>query len=491
MRGERPKKMIGPRLLIERKARLLYLMMLVVFLLTPHDSRLTTSLWAETPETKLSSLDTNSQSPVPSPQSPLSFLPNTRISDIAKQSFWAHTFSSGGHNIAVHGTEVYAAWYDVRNRDSDIFFAKSTNGGMLFGSSVRVNDDRGNSRQYKPSLAVDSAGNIYLLWRDDRRGHADIYFSKSTNGGKSFSKNRRVNDDPEWAYQGNPALGVSPGGSLYAAWSDSRNNEEDDIYFSASLDRGRRFSRNLRLNDDEGRAVQSHPTVGAGSGGLVIVAWEDFRNGRSEIFMTRSTDGGKTFKANQTVIPQAGRGQQVSPSIAVNEKGWVAIAWAEFTPEALTLAPPNAAKGETLWWEKVRIEDADIYIAVSTDGGARFGAPIRINDDPPGSPQAFPSVAMNNLGRLFVAWEDLRNGQADIYFAKLESVATPIRYPASRFSPNRRVNDDTAGAPQYHPSLSVDEEGRSYLLWTDGRENPLVAHEGHERGNDVYFTRGK
>jgi hypothetical protein len=443
----------------------------VIALTTPH-SLLPTPLSADSgPERKVS---LNAES---------FFAPNYRVSDGEKRLHWAHTFSSGARSLAVSGKEVYAVWYDVRKGDSDVFFAKSADRGLSFGRNIRVNDDRGKAKQYKPTLGVDRAGTIYSIWRDDRRGHADIYFSRSNNGGERFSRNRRLNDDRGWAYQGNPSLGVSPEGGVFAAWSDSRN-EQDDIYLTASQDGGRSFSRNVRINDDEGKSVQSHPTVGAGSGGLVIVAWEDFRNKKAEIYLARSTDSGKTFERNRKALPAPGRGQQISPSIAVGSNGWVALAWAEFVPQAVTLAPPNAAIGETTWWEDVRVDDADIFVSVSTDGGAHFGVPVKVNDDPAGNPQAFPSVAIGLEGRLFVAWEDLRNGQADIYFAEIEGRVG--------ISPNRIVNDDTHGTAQDHPSLAVDAAGRPYLIWTDSRGNTFAErNDDDEEGNEVYFTHGK
>jgi hypothetical protein len=58
------------------------------------------------------------------------------------------------------------------------------------------------------------------------------------------------------------------------------------------------------------------------------------------------------------------------------------------------------------------------------------------------------------------------------------------------------VNDDTVRALHYHPSLAVDEQGRAYLLWTDGRGNPFVSSadaDSHteEEGNDIYFARSE
>jgi hypothetical protein len=416
------------------------------------------------------------------------FHPNHRITDAGRRSFWAHTFSSGAHSVAVRGKEVFTAWYDVRNGDSDVFFTRSANGGTTFGPNVRVNDDTGHARQYKPSLGLDAAGGIYLLWRDDRRGHADIFFARSEDGGKTFSKNLLLNDDSGWAYQGNPAIGVSSGGDVYAAWSDDRNGE-GDIYFTASRNRGRSFGRNIRLNDDAGRFVQSHPTVAAGPGSLVIVAWEDFRNGRSEVYLARSTDGGRAFEPNRKVVSGADGSVQVSPSIAVDRHGRVAVAWAQFRPKSGPVEPPDAAKGETLWWERVRQGDADIDLAVSTDGGGHFSLPQRVNDDRSGGPHAFPSVAFDPRGGIDLAWEDFRNGQSDIYFEQIGTGRAGSRS-------NQKVNDDAAGAFQYHPSLAVDEEGRAYLLWTDGRGNPFVSSadadsHSEEEGNDIYFARSK
>lgn len=429
-------------------------------------------------------------------QTSAGFKENYRVSDADKRSYWAHTFSSGAHNLSVRGENVYAAWYDVRNGDSDIIFTRSTDGGKTFSPNIRVNDDRGKAKQYKPSLGLDASGVIYILWRDDRRGHADIFFSRSEDGGKTFSKNRRVNDDKGWAYQGNPSLAASPDGYVYASWSDNRNGQ-DDIYFAASRNGGKTFSRNLRLNQDEGRAVQSHPSVAAGPGGLVVVAWEDFRSGQSEIYMARSTDGGKTFEPNRSIRagssvspvssrePRVPGAVQISPSVTVGPQGWVAVAWSEFVRDPITLEPPDAATGETLWWEEVRRGDADIQVALSTDGGKRFGPPIRVNDDTVGSPQAFPSVALDANGKAYVAWEDFRDGEPNIYFTEFQGGTVNI-------GTNRKVNDDSGRSGQSHPSLAVDPTGRSYVLWTDGRGNPFVEHsEEDEEGNDVYFTSGE
>ena len=413
-----------------------------------------------------------------------------------KQQVFTHTFSSGSRSIAVYGDDIYVVWYDTRRGSADVYFSRSTDGGATFTPSLRVNDDEIQTIHYKPSLGVDAKGHIYVAWRDDRNGHADIYFAKSIDGGKSFSENIKLNDDPGWAYQGNPSLAVGPDGIVGVAWNENRR-KNDDVYFTLSHDNGTTFSKNRKANDDEGNAVQSHPTIAISPDGLVVIAWQDFRNGNSDIYMMRSEDGGKTFSPNQKLNDDSGTSPQVSPSVAITGKT-VFIAWADYRNSDMSLSPPDSAKAEPAWWESVRKGNADIYFTVSRDGGIHFSSAVKINDDDGMNAQAFPSTAVDGQGRLFVAWEDYRNENADIFFA--QSLSDGLR-----FGPNLRVNDDVGTTGQYHPSLASNSSGRTCLIWTDVRHTQRfsgIAEENYEEKfkkrktfmsapEEVYFAIGK
>ena len=89
-------------------------------------------------------------------------------------------------------------------------------------------DDAPSGDQYWPSLAVGADGTLYAAWADTRNGNYDIYFARSTDGGATWSANIRVEDSPS-GDQSSPSLAVGADGTLYAAWGDSRNGN-DDIY---------------------------------------------------------------------------------------------------------------------------------------------------------------------------------------------------------------------------------------------------------------------
>ena len=420
--------------------------------------------------------------PIPTSLAPLRFQLNRRISDYAVAHYWTHTFSSGGRSLTLKGDTLYAVWYDVRSGNADVYFAGSLDGGRTFGPSKKINDDNTKAVQYKPSIGVDARGLIYVAWRDGRKDNADIFFAMSSNGGKTFSKNIQLNDDRGKAYQGNPTLAVNSKGHVVVAWSDARNGK-DDIYLTVSQNRGRSFSKNVQVNDDPETPSHSHPAVAVDENGTVYAAWEDHRNNHSDIYMARSTDGGKTFGANRRVNDDKGSAPQISPSIVVGPSGRVYLAWGDFRNSTIKLSPPDAATAELHWWKSSRIGNADIFFAESRDGGESFSPNLRINDDSGAAAQAFPSLSVNSRGIVAVAWEDFRNGHSDIYVVRSTGQGL--------FGANQRVNDDRGEADQYHPSLILDSNGRAYLIWTDKRNNrfSVSGSVGDDQGDDVYFAR--
>ena len=86
--------------------------------------------------------------------------------------------------------------------------------------NVRVTDDAGTAWQGYPSIAVDSSGNAYALWTDEREdGTEHIYFSHRPVGGP-WGANVRVDDDVGAAsvYIDSGSIAVDPTGNAHAVW---------------------------------------------------------------------------------------------------------------------------------------------------------------------------------------------------------------------------------------------------------------------------------
>src|SRR6267143_956690 len=315
-----------------------------------------------------------------------------------------------------HNRAIYVAWTDSRNGNQDIFFSKSTDGGLSFSANVRVNDNTANF-QTQPDIAVDSTGLIHAVWTDGRNIGStgpDIYYANSTDGGLSFNPSQRVNNDAVAAEQGEPAIAVAPDRSVYIVWTDPRNAARStDIYFSKSTDLGATWSPNFFVNDDVGNRAQSAPDVAVDGAGNIYVAWSDSRdlNTGPDIYAARSTNGGASFTANVKVNDDAGATYQGSPSLAVNA-GRVHAAWSD-----------ERTRGSS--WR-------DIYSASSTDG-LSWGPSMRVNDDAlPMNFQDASTIAVDAWGDTYVAWTDGRTSGQDVYTSSLDVVAPVANAGADR-----------------------------------------------------------
>jgi len=104
--------------------------------------------------------------------------------------------SGGSHN----GT-IYVNWSDQRNGsgDTDIWLAKSIDGGETWSEALRVNDDTAGSHQFFTWMDVDQiTGNLYFIFYDRRNytdNRTDVYMAISVDGGNSFI-NRLISDSP-------------------------------------------------------------------------------------------------------------------------------------------------------------------------------------------------------------------------------------------------------------------------------------------------------
>src|SRR5207249_3799853 len=256
----------------------------------------------------------------------------------------------------------------------DIFFTKSFDGARTWSVPIRVNNDAGGALQQEPSIFVDHNRAIYIAWTDYRIGAADVYFSKSTDLGLSFSANVRVNDVTANA-QSQPDLAVDSTGLVHVVWTDLRNvpGTGPDIY----------------LNDDTGGRAQTAPDIVVDGASSVYVAWSDSRdtNTGPDIFATRSSNAGSSFSANAKVNNEAGSVYQGSPSLTANA-GVVYAAWSD-----------ERTRGST---------SRDIYEASSPDG-ANWNSNVRVSDDNlPSNFQDNPTIAVDGFGDVYAAWFDQR-----------------------------------------------------------------------------------
>ena len=228
------------------------------------------------------------------------FGPNVRVDAGAPAQYAEALDNKWAPAVTVSGRRIYVAWTDFRNYNWDIFFSHSAN-GLSFAPNVRVDDFPDFERIHDhPAIAADNRGVVHAVWADRRATDADtnIYYARSTDGGRRFSANRRIdgsaegfdpNRDPT-SNQWHPELAVS-GSDVVVVWQDNRLGN-NDIFAVRSRDRGLSFEADVRVDDSgDGRSNQYRPAVCVDDadpmGRAAYVVWEDDRQGTSRAFIAR------------------------------------------------------------------------------------------------------------------------------------------------------------------------------------------------------------
>ncbi|HSH60675.1 MAG TPA: sialidase family protein [Acidimicrobiales bacterium] len=186
-------------------------------------------------------------------------------------------------SLVAHRRRLCVAWTDARHGDADAFSRCSGDRGRTWDRARRMNDDAlGNGRtQYLPRLAFGPDGRLDAIFYDRRRNPQNIgnevFYTFSTDGGRNFASNVKLNREPSDSRIGQQYANVSAQGQFefgsrlgllargdgaLAAWTDTRNTPRlllDQDVFAAEVHLSKAGSRRL---------------VGAGLAvvGLVVIA---------------------------------------------------------------------------------------------------------------------------------------------------------------------------------------------------------------------------
>ena len=393
------------------------------------------------------------------------FGPSIIVNDDTPGIYWHSTTQ---RSIGCRGDTVYLAWRDDRFGNplwynSRVFFSKSTGAGNTWSPNLMISQDDDTLWGFLPHLALDGSGNIYVAYTvvNDNTSNKDIFFTKSTDEGLSFSTPIIVNDSIEVAAQRNCAITVdSAGQNVYIVWEDWRNPQyHKDIYLARSTDGGLSFLSAVRVNDDDS-AQQWHPVIACdNSGQNVYVAWDDRRDTLHDwdIYFSRSIDYGQTFGPNYVISDTATTGStyQYTPSMYY-KNGIIYLVWTDLR------------------------DYSDVYFAKSIDGGISFGQNVKVTDSLSES-GANPSIATDDSANVYVVWQDTRDFGSyghDIYFAFSSD-------SGQTFGPNVCVNDHLgiAGAWDWNPSVCVNSESTVFVAWDTDRNSPSIP--------DIYCAAGQ
>ncbi len=210
-------------------------------------------------------------------------------------------------NSAYRGN-VYSCWTNFGS-PTGIHFNRSTNNGTSW-SSPATYIGTGNDQGCDP--AVGPNGEVYVAFSGNSGGNA-IVLNKSTNGGVSFTGPTRISGlvdigSPPGGYRASsfPSIAANPtNGTLHVVWPAVNGSDPADIMYSRSINGGSTWSTPIKLNDDSGSHWQFMPWIDVSPTGVVGVSWNDTRsdaaNRNYDEYYIQSTDDGLTWTRNYRV----------------------------------------------------------------------------------------------------------------------------------------------------------------------------------------------
>ena len=405
--------------------------------------------------------------PVPSPQHTTVFSLPQNVSNSPD--------ASSNHQIAVDSQgNINIIWLDKSPGYQAVFFSHSTDGGRSFSAPQNLSNDPNGS--FSVQMVVDPAGNIYVIW-DDVNNNG--FLTRSTDGGNSFSAPVNM------AYG---ALAVDSSGNIYLASQGPSANRFPAIYVSRSSDEGATFSTPVQASD--GTSLPGTPSIALDSAGNVYLVWVNCPFGGCYLWFNHSNDGGASF-GSQVALSSTedapsfsltvGSAGSVYIASAIRSSG-VALTWSvdggtTFNRTGVasgaqqsfgkTQVAVDAVGNVNMVWDQGNAISYSVFFGRSVNGGATFSS-INIGASRwPGQPQ----IALGTGGEINIVWVG-PSPNYDVFFERSTD-------GGASFSALQKLSNNT-GNDSPTPLIALDSCGNPKITWIDNTAGNL----------DIFFSRG-
>ena len=285
---------------------------------------------------------------------------------------------------------------------------------------------------------------------------------------------------------------------IYTVWSDNRNSTTGttyDVFFrqitiTADTSQNPSIQTTTLSNIAKINSISSNepadPSIAVDNSGFVYVAWSSTTATNRAIYINKSTSN-----------PNPASNQQVTFTPGFD------VRFSDFT-NCDQRAPSIAADGSSVYvaWQDNRIPNTPTSCGIYNIRVAK-GSPPAPPPAPSPSPENFlppesfplpltntttaedqtePSVGLFG-GNLYVAWTNAETVNHDIYFTK-----GPVNANITLTTPVR-VNDDVGGADHTAASLTLDSAGNIFVVWLDTRNDSSPTTCSPSCKNDIFFAK--
>jgi len=354
------------------------------------------------------------------------------------------TFDENGRLwlAAIRGQHIYVSYSDDR--------------GVTQSAPDKVNAEPEyflGDGENRPKIIV-RKGVIYVSYTQGlaKPMSGDIRFSRSTDGGKSFSAPITVNDNREVISHRFDSMAVNDKGHVYIAWLDKRDQSTAEkkggkyngsaIYYAMSDDDGMSFRRNIKIADHVCECCRTAMAVDTDD--YPVVTWRHIYDTNIRDHALVKLDGKMTpvrlshESWNTTSCPHHG------PSLSIASDGSYHATWFNNAPERHGL-----------------------FYAHSTDQGKAFSSPLNF-----GNFEAQPahSYVLSLGNRVYLVWKEFDGENTAILGMNSSDGGKSWSAPGKLAS-----TSDVSDWP-----LLISANNQAYLSWNTKNEGYRLIEMGEE-----------
>lgn len=341
---------------------------------------------------------------------------------------------------AIRGQHIYVSYSDDR--------------GVTRSAPVKVNAEPENilgDGENRPKIIV-RKGVIYVSYTQGlaKPMSGDIRFSRSTDGGKSFSEPVTVNDNHEVISHRFDSMAVNGNGRIYIAWLDKRDLSAAQkagkkysgaaIYYAMSDDGGASFRHNVKIADHVCECCRTAMAVD--TDGYPVVVWR-------HIYDTNIRD--------HALVKLDGK---MAPA-RLSHENWNIAACPHHGP-SLSIAADGIYHAT---WFSNAPERHGLFYAHSADQGKTFSDPLNFGNF---EAQAAHPYVFSLGSRIYLAWKEF-DGESTAILVMHSSDGGKSWSAPEKLAATSDVSD--------WPML-IGENSRAYLSWNTKNEGYRLIEMG-------------
>ena len=337
-------------------------------------------------------------------------------------------------------------------------------------TEVVSTESSGESRY--PTIAVDDAANVHVVWRDDTNygdsgTDKDVFYRRWIANSSTWTTIEVVStESTDNSYE--TTIAVDGAGNVHVAWRDDTyygSGTDDDIFYKRLIATSSTWTT-TEVVSTESSGESVFPTIAVDGAGNVHVAWFDGTNyggsgGDYDIFYKRWNATNSIWTTTEVVSTES-TSNSYKTTIAVDSAGNVHITWYDYT---------NYGGSET---------DSDIFYKRWNVTSSTWTTTEVVSTESTGDSYD-PTIAVDDTGSVHIAWNDATNyggsGTDRDIFYKLWNATS------NTWTTTEVVSTESTG-DSYHPTIAVDGVGNAHIVWRD-----LTDYSGAGTDYDIFYKR--